>query len=423
VWIDEWYNGYSFDILNQGDAWSFHLEYYGIFFMTQYMQMAVCNYSFNLQEWYHVAITYDRSLEEILFYVNGSLECSGYFASDIVDDFDDPMYIGHTGLYSNDYAKGRIDELNIFNRAISAEEVMELFQGGLSGDVSWLSVDPTSGSIPTNAAASVSVTFDSTGLELGTYTTNLYINSNDPQQPALTIPVSLTVVAEQAGVSITPLEATQTGSPGETVAYTFTLTNLGTVPDIFSLEVSSTWTTTLSTDTTGEIEPGETFTILAHVTIPLEAQHGDQDLAMITGTSTNDPEVSASAEATTTAVWMPGVDITPAETAQQGSPGETVAYTFTLTNLGNVTDSFTLEVSSTWQAELPVTTTGELGPGETFTFVVYVTVPLEAQDGAQDLAVITATSAHDPQVSAEAQATTTCMVSIYHTALPLVYKK
>jgi YVTN family beta-propeller protein len=302
------------------------------------------------------------------------------------------------------------------------------YPGALSGDIPWLSTEPVSGSVPTDSSVSVQVTFDAAGLQPDIYTATLLINSNDPLLPLLSIPVTMTVIEPQAGLTITPTEVAQSGSPGETVPYTFTLTNLGDIADSFTLEVSSTWTTTLSAEATGELGPGETFAFLANVTIPPEAIDGAQDIALITATSANDPEVSASALATTSAVVEPqaGVVITPAETSLSGSPGETLAYSFTLSNLGNITDSFTLEVSSTWTTTLSITATGELRPGETFVFTAWVTIPPEAIDGAQDIALIMATSVNYPGVSAEAQATTSAVVppvEIYVRYLALVYKK
>jgi uncharacterized membrane protein len=132
------------------------------------------------------------------------------------------------------------------------------------------------------------------------------LENNDPAQPStIEIPVTLNVLATEAAVAIEPEEAAKTGSPGETVAYTFTLTNLGNVADSFMLEVSGTWTTTLSADSTGALDPGETFIFTLTATIPLEAEHGAQDVAVVMATSANDPEVSTNAEATTTVVVIP----------------------------------------------------------------------------------------------------------------------
>src|SRR5690606_13548746 len=60
-------------------------------------------------------------------------------------------------------------------------------------DLSWVSVDPTSGSTNPGATTTVDVTFDSTGLAAGTYEGVLCIESNDPDEPVVEVPVSLTV--------------------------------------------------------------------------------------------------------------------------------------------------------------------------------------------------------------------------------------
>lgn len=171
--------------------------------------------------------------------------------------------------------------------------------------ITWLSTEPLSGSVPTDSSFPVEVTFDATGLQPDTYTTTLFITSNDPLQPLLTVPVTMTVVEQQAGVEITPSEAAQSGSPGEMVTYTLTLTNLGNAADSFTLEVSSTWTATLSADSTGALEPGRTFTFTLMVSIPPEAEDLAYDMALLTATSANDPGVTAEAQATTTALIQP----------------------------------------------------------------------------------------------------------------------
>jgi hypothetical protein len=173
-------------------------------------------------------------------------------------------------------------------------------------DVPWLSEQPDSGSIPGHSSLEITVGFDASELSAGTYEAVIALEHNAPGQSNPTeIPVSLVVIGYEPGVSIEPDAQSAAAGAGVTVAYTYTLTNLGDLPDTFTLDVSGIWTTTLSADTTGELQPGETFVFTVSVTVPLEALDGEQDLALIIATSTNDPQVSASAEATTIAVVPP----------------------------------------------------------------------------------------------------------------------
>jgi type VII secretion-associated serine protease mycosin len=60
-------------------------------------------------------------------------------------------------------------------------------------DVAWLSVSPISGSVAAGDSLHAAVTFDATGLELGTYWANVIITSNDPDEPQVVVPVTLKV--------------------------------------------------------------------------------------------------------------------------------------------------------------------------------------------------------------------------------------
>jgi subtilisin family serine protease len=57
----------------------------------------------------------------------------------------------------------------------------------------WLSETPTSGAVAPSEYALVDVVFDTGGLSLGTYTTTLEITSNDPDEPLVSVPVTLEV--------------------------------------------------------------------------------------------------------------------------------------------------------------------------------------------------------------------------------------
>jgi subtilisin family serine protease len=57
----------------------------------------------------------------------------------------------------------------------------------------WLSVDPISGSVPAAGTTQLTVTLDASALAEGTYSGNITIASNDPDEPVVVVPVSLTV--------------------------------------------------------------------------------------------------------------------------------------------------------------------------------------------------------------------------------------
>jgi hypothetical protein len=57
----------------------------------------------------------------------------------------------------------------------------------------WLSSSPTSGTIPAGESEDVTVTFDATDLSSGDYSADIVISSNDPDESAVYVPVSLMV--------------------------------------------------------------------------------------------------------------------------------------------------------------------------------------------------------------------------------------
>ena len=68
-------------------------------------------------------------------------------------------------------------------------------------DVPWLTVDPVAGSVAPDGSATVTVTADSTGLEPGVYHAQLVVQTNDPDNAAMLVPVTLTVPAMQQGIN------------------------------------------------------------------------------------------------------------------------------------------------------------------------------------------------------------------------------
>ncbi|MBE0411703.1 MAG: hypothetical protein IBX69_18405, partial [Anaerolineales bacterium] len=123
----------------------------------------------------------------------------------------------------------------------------------------------------------------------------------------------------------------------------------------------------------------------------------------------NDPEVPQVVIPVTMSVieMVYGVELLPVEHALSGDPGETVEYTLTLTNTGNVSDTFEVTFEGNlWDVHLPETSF-MLEPDESADVIVHVTVPADAMASDFDVVMITATSAGDPELSAASVLTTT----------------
>lgn len=72
-----------------------------------------------------------------------------------------------------------------------------------AADVPWLSEDPVSGTLQPGECVTVVVTFDSAGLIPGDYFADLVVQSDDPDEPEITLPVSLTVIEPVSGADFT----------------------------------------------------------------------------------------------------------------------------------------------------------------------------------------------------------------------------
>ncbi|MFN2190369.1 MAG: hypothetical protein ACK2T3_16525, partial [Candidatus Promineifilaceae bacterium] len=80
--------------------------------------------------------------------------------------------------------------------------VEEVVESCIPSDIPWVSVSPTDGTTAAGESDDVVVTFDSTGLEVGTYYGDLCVQSNDPETPLVGIPLTLTIPQEPTGVSV-----------------------------------------------------------------------------------------------------------------------------------------------------------------------------------------------------------------------------
>ena len=84
----------------------------------------------NVGEWYHVVATYDKSTTTQSLYFNGVLK--GTNSVNVSDTFGSTLYLATRPGHGR-YYPGLIDEVAIYNKALTVEEVQHHYQKGLSG--------------------------------------------------------------------------------------------------------------------------------------------------------------------------------------------------------------------------------------------------------------------------------------------------
>jgi subtilisin family serine protease len=90
---------------------------------------------------------------------------------------------------------GALDGVELWENLITG------IQFGFLSDAPWLTVEPTSGSVPIDGSVELEVTADATGLEPGVYEAQVVVQTNDPDNATFLVGVTLTVPALQQGIN------------------------------------------------------------------------------------------------------------------------------------------------------------------------------------------------------------------------------
>jgi hypothetical protein len=207
-----------------------------------------------------------------------------------------------------------------------------------------------------------------------------------------------TTINATADLRWSPTAITQTVPDNSTAVFLHTLQNFGNITDTVTLTASNNqpWAVAV-TPTPVTLTPGAAISVAITVTVPANTG-GLVNTTLITATSQL-PVETATAVDTTIVQGTNGVLLEP-DYDRTGLAGSDVVYAHTLTNLGNITDNFTITANGNpgWlTAYSPTNIT--LGAGLTTTVYVTVTIPPGSTPAMLDTTTITATSDTDTNLS------------------------
>jgi subtilisin family serine protease len=191
-----------------------------------------------------------------------------------------------------------------------------------------------------------------------------------------------------------------TTSVGETAVHEFMLLSIG-LDDTYDLAISGgDWDTVLQTGSPLTVSNGITATIAVAVDTPLFV---GSDSFTLTITSQADPTLVLMAVGTTHTEAEAGLAVS-GDSELWGTAGMTTTHTLVVTNTGELTDTFTLEMlpGHSWTTWTDEPDTGPLAPGDSATIQVHVLVG----SGPMDVATLRLRSSWDTAVYADVTLTT-----------------
>ncbi|MBK8988126.1 MAG: right-handed parallel beta-helix repeat-containing protein [Chloroflexi bacterium] len=260
-----------------------------------------------------------------------------------------------------------------------------------------------------SAPVMVSVTISTTAAGGAVDTTQVYVTS-DTDPTVFDVVTNTTRTPQTHSFTFVP-DRTSTVDAGATAVYTHTLTNNGDGGEQFAITWSSSqpgWPLTVAPSAVFLV-PGAQRTVTMTLLVPPGAS-GLVDVTTITATSTISPAFTAAVVNTTTVTGEQanlGVTIE-ADSAATGAPGATVQYIHTVTNIGEVADSYALTAvsASGWTAVAnPPQIT--LAAGDSGQVTVSVTIAPAAAAGQVDLTTVTARSTTNSDIADSVVDTTT----------------
>lgn len=223
------------------------------------------------------------------------------------------------------------------------------------------------------------------------------------------------VVVDGYYVDISP-DQSKLANAGDIITYSVQITNMGTVADSFTLNLSGdSWSTEIDQSVMA-LDVGEVGTAVISVTIPNNALVGQMDVVTLTATSQGNNAQQDTAVLTTQVIEgvPPVYDVMlSANSVITDERMSIVSHPFVVTNKSNVPDTISLTLNgSSWESSLNKTSV-TLNVNQSELITMSVTIPLTAADDEVDVVTLTATSQGDNAKTDTAMATTTANVPTY----------
>jgi uncharacterized membrane protein len=290
-----------------------------------------------------------------------------------------------------------IDEVRVFNRALTAEEIGWLYNNSWSESLSKYNVELGPGEstqvtfsvkVPENASAGL-VKFLLTAFPL----------SNPEHVDTQTVTVE---VLPKYGVEVSLDENEKKGKPGEILNFQAAIRNLGNIEDTYDIQANGgeAWNLSLPAESIA-VPAEEVGSFNISVTVPLDALPGDYTSFRIQAASRGNQNLTTNVNGTAIATAIYRFNITADPELRQASPSSEAIFSLEIKNLGTAPDTIGLEAENLIGWDIKVEPSNiSLEIGETGKTTVRMRVPEDALIGQTNTITIHAVSSGDPTVSA-----------------------
>ncbi len=321
-----------------------------------------CISTLPVQTWNHIAITYDRNDNTVSLFINGTNTCTRSHSNIISNTNNGPLYFGYSPAGPDEYSKGILDDINLFNRILTSAEIAQLYTQTTQTSYLW-STGATTSTINPIPATTTTYWCDVT---VNGVTCRKEITINVTPN---TVPTFTQVADICSGATLVALPTTSAN--GVTGTWSPALDNTATTTYIFTPDAGLCATTaTMTINVNPNVTP--TFTQVSPIC-------SGATLAALPTTSNNG----------ITGTWSPALD-TNATTDYTFTPTVGLCATtaaMTITVIPNVTPTFTqvaIICSGATLAALPTTSdngiTGSWSPAlDNTATTTYLFTPTTAQ--------------------------------------------